>query len=139
MGLFSSKSGSSGEGLAGSVPFDVWGQRGWHNVDVVGESHYTREIRALFPAQFGSTGREITVPVSVTHDGRNRHDPNAVQVSASTGLLGYLSRADAVRYVGVLASLQGRLRGSGGPTAIVTTPTRTTSSAQSVWTCPSRT
>jgi hypothetical protein len=106
MGLFSSKSGSSGEGLAGSVPFDVWGQRGWHNVDVVGESHYTREIRALFPAQFGSTGREITVPVSVTHDGRNRHDPNAVQVSASTGLLGYLSRADAVRYVGVLASLQ---------------------------------
>jgi collagen type III alpha len=106
VGLFNSKAGSPDEGLAGGVRFDVWGQRGWHNVDVVGESHYTRDIRALFPAQFGSTGRELTVPVSVTHDARNRHDPNAVQVCASTGLLGYLSRADASRYAPVLSALQ---------------------------------
>jgi len=107
MGIFSHlKGGSQGGTVIRGVLFEVWGQRGWPQVEVVGESHHTREIRALFPARLDSAGQEVATPVTVTHDAKNRHDKNAVEVRASVGLLGYLSREDAARYAPVLSALQ---------------------------------
>ncbi|BAL91098.1 hypothetical protein AMIS_58780 [Actinoplanes missouriensis 431] len=88
-----------------SVPFDLWGQRGWANIEVVGESHYTPAWKALFGASAPASDAEIVTPVRLMPDPRNRHDPNAVGVWASTGQIGHLSRADAARYVPVLAEL----------------------------------
>lgn len=106
MGLFSNPRRGSQEDVSSGVLFEIWGQRGWHNVEVVGESFHTREIRALFPARLDSSGHEVTIAVTVTHDSNNRHDKNAVEVRASTGLLGHLSREDASRYAPVLSALQ---------------------------------
>lgn len=97
----------TGKGRASpAVLFDVWGQRGWANVEVVGESHYSQAIQALLPQLMPDASTETVVPVTVRHDANNQYDKNAVEVSASSGLLGYLSREDAVRYAPVLAHLQ---------------------------------
>jgi hypothetical protein len=104
MGLFNSKKGGAhGEQ---TVLFDVWGQRGWPNIEVVGESHHAREIRALLPSRIDGEGTEAIVPVSLVHNPGNPHDRNAIEVRASTGLLGYLSREDAARYAPILATMQ---------------------------------
>jgi hypothetical protein len=86
--------------------FEVWGQRGSYNVDVVGESFHQRQIRGLLPKHLGPDGVEVLVPVGLVHNPRNRHDSNAVEVQASTGLVGYLSHEDAARYAPVLAGLR---------------------------------
>lgn len=86
--------------------FEVWGQRGWYNVDVVGESFYPGQIRALLPKKLGTDGAEVRVPVSLVHNPRNRHDSNAVEIQASTGLVGHLSHEDAARYAPVLAGFR---------------------------------
>lgn len=108
MGLFKKSAAGADRDTTDTVLFDVWGQRGWHNVEVVGESHHTREIRALFPAHLNSSGQELTIPVTITHEIGNPHDKNAVQVCASTGVLGHLSREDAARYAPALSRLQAR-------------------------------
>jgi hypothetical protein len=91
---------------AQTVPFEIWGQRGWHNVDVVGETHHAHEIRGLLPGRDLGDGTEMIVPVSLVHAPNNPHDRNAVEVRAATGLVGYLSREDAVRYAPALAAFQ---------------------------------
>lgn len=106
MAFFSRVRDSSQGGLFGGVLFDVWGQRGYYAVEVVGESFHAKELRALFPSRVDSAGHELTVPVVVTHDARNRHDANAVEVRAATGALGHLSREDAKCYAPVVAALQ---------------------------------
>ena len=68
--------------------FELWGQRGWYNVDVVGESYHAREIRTLFPKGHDDRSVQLTVPVGLVHNPHNIHDSNAVEIQASTGSLG---------------------------------------------------
>jgi Protein of unknown function (DUF2510)/HIRAN domain len=89
------------------VVFQLWGQRGWYNFDVVGESHHSAAIRALLPSgRQGDSGREVEVAVVLRHDPNNQYDRNAVEVRAPTGLVGYLPREAAARYAPTLSGLQ---------------------------------
>lgn len=104
MGLFGGKNRGLLETQTGQ--FEIWGQRGWCNVEVVGESYHVRAIRALLPRGDLTDGTEMIVPVGLVHTPNNPHDRNAVEVRAATGLVGFLGREDAVRYAPVLAGLQ---------------------------------
>jgi hypothetical protein len=88
-----------------SVPFDLWGQRGWAGFDVVGESHYKQSIRSLFDAVPKGDGAELTVTVQLVPDPKNKFDRHAVGVWAGPRQLGFLPRDQAVRYAPVLSSL----------------------------------
>lgn len=88
-----------------SIPLDLWGQRGWAGVDVVGESHYGKSIRALFGKRLQPGGSEIETTVQLLPDPKNKFDRNAVGVWAGSRQLGHLSREDAARYEPVLSSL----------------------------------
>lgn len=88
-----------------SIPLDLWGQRGWPHVEVAGESHYARSIRALFGKDFKANGSEITVTASLIPEPHNKHDRNAVGVWVGAAQVGYLAREEAVRYAPVLARL----------------------------------
>lgn len=88
------------------VDFDVWGQRGWANVEVAGESHYYEAIKALLPKALPEQGVEVFVPVRLVHEPTNKYDMNAVEVRGSSGLLGFLPRDDAARYAPTFAGLQ---------------------------------
>lgn len=100
MGLFSTSRTTNG------ATFQVWGQRGWANVEVVGESHYTRELQAVLPKRIPEGGIEATVPVTVVHDPRNKYDSHAVEIRAASGVIGFLARDDAKRYAPVLDAIQ---------------------------------
>jgi len=104
MGLFGGKDRGLPE--TQTARFEIWGQRGWCNVEAVGESHHAREIRALLPTRDLADGTEIIVPVGVVPTPNNPHDRNALEVRAATGLVGFLSREDAIGYAPALASLQ---------------------------------
>jgi hypothetical protein len=91
-----------------SEPFDLWGQRGWASVDVVGESHYADAIRALFPAGVTAGGTEMTATVRLLPEPLNKHDRNAVGVWGGDRRIGHLSRQDAARYSPVLSVLVAR-------------------------------
>jgi hypothetical protein len=109
MGLFSSKKPEPAhtDSDIDGIVFQIWGQRGWHNFDVVGESHHSAAIKGLLPPRRqGDNGREVEVPVVLLHNPDNPYDGNAVEVRASTGLVGYLSREDAARYAPTLSALQ---------------------------------
>jgi hypothetical protein len=110
MGLFDGKDKGLSKPQKGQ--FEIWGQRGWHNGEVVGESHHAREIRALLPKGDLTDGTEMIVSVSLVHTQNNPHDRNAVEVRAATGLVGFLGREEAARYAPVLSALQ-----QGGQTA----------------------
>lgn len=85
-----------------STPVRPWGgDRAYQ--DVVGESNYFGAIQALYPP--GGIG-EIAVDVSVVHDPRNKFDSNAVEVRASTGVVGFIPREDAAVFAPILAQLQ---------------------------------
>ncbi|MEV6301113.1 DUF4041 domain-containing protein [Actinoplanes sp. NPDC051861] len=91
-----------------SLPFDLWGQRGWASMDVVGESHYATSIRALFGPGLQPDGSEMTVTVQLLPEAMNKHDRNAVGVWAGSRQLGYLSRQEAARYAPVLSALMAK-------------------------------
>src|SRR5665647_1917104 len=86
--------------------FEVWVPWSARGVDAVGEFYHQREFQALFPKNHSDRSVELKVPVRLVHNPRNRHDSNAIEIQASTGLVGYLSRKDAVRYAPILAWLQ---------------------------------
>lgn len=87
-------------------PLEIWGQ-GWQNTDIVGESFHAAAIRALLgPARLPQDGREVFTDVHLVHNPLNRQDPNAIEVHASTGLVGHLSREDAARYVRTIDHVQ---------------------------------
>jgi hypothetical protein len=87
-------------------PLEIWGQ-GWQNTDIVGESFHAAAIRALLgPAKLPEDGREIFTDVRLVHNPLNRQDSNAIEVHASTGLVGHLSREDAAKYVRTIDHLQ---------------------------------
>jgi collagen type III alpha len=91
-----------------TIPFDLWGQRGWAGVEVAGEAHYAKQLRSLFGGEFQQHGTEIEVTVQLVPEPANRHDRNAVGVWAGPLQLGYLPRDDAARYAGVLSGLVAR-------------------------------
>jgi len=88
-----------------SIPFDLWGQRGWATVEVAGESHYTEQIRGLFGNDFKPKGTEIVVTAQLIPEPKNKYDRNAVGVWSGSQQLGYLPRDEAARYVGILSAL----------------------------------
>jgi HIRAN domain-containing protein len=87
------------------VPFELWGQRGWPGVDIVGESHYADAIRDLFGGEFRSEGCELTAAAQLVPEPWNRHDRNAVGVWVAGRQVGYLPREQAGRYAPVLSEL----------------------------------
>ena len=91
-----------------SVAFDLWGQRGWAAMDVVGESSYAKAIKALFGGRLRADGGETTTTVQLLPEPLNKHDRNAVAVWAETGQIGYLPRDEAKRYAPVLMELVAR-------------------------------
>ncbi|MFI6072582.1 HIRAN domain-containing protein [Actinoplanes sp. NPDC051343] len=87
------------------VPFELWGQRGWAGVDIVGESHYTDAIREVFGPEFREDGSELVTSAQLVPEPWNRHDPNAVGVWVAGRQVGYLGRDEAARYAPVLSGL----------------------------------
>lgn len=88
-----------------STPFDLWGQRGWASIDVVGESHYKESVRTLFGADLKGDGAELETTVRLVPDPKNKFDRNAVGVWAGGRQLGHLPRDEAARYAPVLSAL----------------------------------
>ncbi|MFD0783443.1 HIRAN domain-containing protein [Micromonospora azadirachtae] len=86
-------------------PFDLWGQRGWCNQEVVGESNYAKEIRAALGADFKSYGTEVERDVYLIPEPTNRFDPNAVKVVYGGQTLGYLPKGQAEAYSPILTAL----------------------------------
>jgi hypothetical protein len=84
--------------------FDLWGQRGWADHDVVGESHYFDHIRSLLPKPDGDESEAQTV-AQLVPEPSNIHDPNAVAVKCGGGVVGYLSRDEASVYFQILSAL----------------------------------
>jgi hypothetical protein len=91
-----------------SIPFDLWGQRGWAGAEVAGESHYAQQLRSLFGEDFKPSGTEIQVAVQLIPEPTNKFDGNAVGVWSGSAQWGYLPREDAARYVSVLSALVSR-------------------------------
>ena len=90
-------------------PYEIWGQRGWANVNVVGESFHINAIRAMFGSgRLATDGTELVTQVRLVHNSANPKDRNAIEVHGASGLLGYLSREDAARYAPALDGLQQR-------------------------------
>jgi hypothetical protein len=91
-----------------SIPFELWGQRGWAHAEVVAESHYAKQIRSLFGKDFKAQGSEIEATVQLIPEPGNKHDRNAIGVWAGKQQLGYLPREEAARYAPVLTALSGQ-------------------------------
>lgn len=62
--------------------------------DVVGESHYQRQLLTLFGPK-GEHGVEIECAATLTPEPSNPHDKNAVRCEISGLQVGYLGRDDA--------------------------------------------
>ncbi|MEH1130055.1 HIRAN domain-containing protein [Micromonospora sp. CPCC 206061] len=88
-----------------SIAFDLWGQRGWARVDVAGESHHAKAIRAVVGPDLKSGGSEIKVDVQLLPEPNNRFDRNAIAVWCGNHQLGYLPKEVAPQYVSVLSGL----------------------------------
>ena len=82
---------------------------GRYHQEVVGESHYQREIaQAVSKAEPASNGRPVT-RVLVLREPKNRHDRNAVKVLDLEGrTFGYLPRETAAELNEALAKLEAR-------------------------------
>ena len=87
-----------------SIPFDLWGQRGWGRVDVAGESYHSKGIRAIVGADIKPGGVEINVDAQLVPEPANKHDPKAVGVWCGRHQLGYLPREEAARYAPILSA-----------------------------------
>jgi hypothetical protein len=97
-------------GPAGTPPtiFELWGQRGWGRVEVVGESKYLPEIKRVLGKAHQPSGAEHQLPAHLVPEPHNIHDRNAVAVQISGRTVGYLPRDEAARYTGVLQQLARR-------------------------------
>jgi len=84
--------------------FELWGQRGWHNQEVAGESNYFDAIQKVI-GPVDDRGTETVVTAELVPEPTNRHDKNAVQVLIQGLTVGYLPREDAQRYQPVLSKL----------------------------------
>ncbi len=64
------------------------------NVDVVGESHYQKQLKKICGGRT-KNGHELEVKAILYCENYNKHDANAVCVQIDGLTVGYLSRADA--------------------------------------------
>lgn len=85
-------------------PFDLWGQRGWHNQEVAGESQYGDNIRAVL-GKISSEWTEVVTTAQLIPEPTNRYDRNAVQVKIGGAVVGYLPREDAAVHADTLSRL----------------------------------
>ena len=76
----------------------------WHfgyqfNTPIVGESNYQKVLTKSYkdPNAFRK-GESAFVDVDLVYEPNNRYDKNAVAVVSTHGILGYLSKQDAIRY-----------------------------------------
>jgi hypothetical protein len=88
-----------------TILLDLWGQRGWADTEVAGESYYANAIRGLFGERVKPGGEEIVVTAQLVPEPQNKHDRNAVGVWVGGRQVGHLTRQDAARYVTVLSAL----------------------------------
>lgn len=88
-----------------AILLDLWGQRGWADIEVAGESHYANAIRGLFGEKVKPGGEEIVVTAQLVPEPQNKHDRNAVGVWIGGRQVGHLTQQDAARYVTVLSAL----------------------------------
>ena len=90
--------------VQGKIPFEIWGQRGWHNVDVVGEQYRSAAaIKGLFAD--GTGGMQWEGQVQLRPEPENKHDRNAIAIYCDGVHVGYLPRELAVEYAQVLAAI----------------------------------
>lgn len=73
-----------------------------YDFDIVGESHYQQNIRKLVGRR-GKKGKSETMDARLVLEDENKYDRNAVRVELRSLFVdwvqvGYLSRADAMRY-----------------------------------------
>ena len=73
-------------------------------VEVVGESHYKRELFKL-AGRRQRTAADIPIVAVLVREPDNRYDPNAVKVLVNGYHVGYLGRADAEAYAPLLDRL----------------------------------
>lgn len=76
----------------------------WHfgyqfNTPIVGESNYQKALRKSYkdPNAFRK-GESAFIDVDLVYEPNNPYDKNAVAVVSTHGVLGYLSKQDAIRY-----------------------------------------
>jgi len=74
------------------------------HVDVVGESHFQRELDQIAGGKC-EDGHDFDALAALLPVDDNPHDPNAVQVQIQQMIVGYLSREDAKAYRPVLRTL----------------------------------
>ena len=82
--------------------FDLWGQTGWPNQEIVGENHRRDAVRDVFRAHGGRSGGETAAEAVLVPEPGNPYDRNAVRVDIDGKAVGYLPREDAARYADVL-------------------------------------
>ncbi|OBB22133.1 DUF2510 domain-containing protein [Mycolicibacterium elephantis] len=84
--------------------YTLWCTSGgdWCEYDVVGESHYDANIRRLLPVDWDGSGIEIRRDFELIPEPENRHDPWAISVRADNRTVGYIQRADAPHWAGVV-------------------------------------
>lgn len=83
-------------------------------MEIVGESHYQAALERLAGGRT-TDGVDLAVTALFTPERENPHDPNAVAVTVSGELIGYLSRSSAAAYRARLgtavSSSEGRIVG----------------------------
>lgn len=89
----------------GSTEFLLWNRGAWPRVDVVGEKFHEHDIRRLFPGGFANGSQTYEGVAHLLPEPNNPHDPNAVAVRVEGGLVGYLAKELAARYVQTLTTL----------------------------------
>ena len=80
------------------VPFDLWGQRGWPQTEVSGESFYADSFRALVGRRLRTEGEELYIDVELVREPHNPHDRNAIAVIARGHPVGHIPREIATIY-----------------------------------------
>lgn len=70
------------------------------NQQVVGEQHYTRALKKCYNSSNSERidERSVSIPVLLHLENNNRYDKNAVAVMSEFGIIGHLSRDDAIAY-----------------------------------------
>ena len=67
---------------------------GRFNQEIVGESHYQRQLKKLCGG-YSKDGSRVEADALLVPEDKNRHDKNAVRIEVAGKIVGYLSRQDA--------------------------------------------
>jgi len=85
-----------GKGPSGDQILSVDGP-GDYRMDVVGESHYQKELRAICGPR-SEDGENRFLAAALIHDDGNPYDDQAVRIEIEGRTVGYLPRNQAARY-----------------------------------------